>query len=72
MGIAVNLCGDFRSAAREAWLGARSILIFLKGSRSSKRLTHGSNVNFSELNFASFKYLATRVQKIQCKIFPGR
>jgi hypothetical protein len=28
----------------------------------------GSNVNFSELNFASFKYLATRVQKIQRKI----
>jgi hypothetical protein len=57
---------------RAAWLGARSVLIFLKGSRSSKRLTHGSNVNFSELNFASFKYLATRVQKIQRKIFLRR
>jgi hypothetical protein len=57
---------------RAAWLGARSVLIFLKGFRSSKRLTHGSNVNFSELNFASFKYLATRVQKIQRKIFLGR
>jgi hypothetical protein len=45
-----------------------AVLIFLKGFRSSKRLTHGSNVNFSELNFASFKYLATRVQKIQRKI----
>jgi hypothetical protein len=47
-------------------------LFFLKGFRSSKRLTHGSNVNFSELNFASFKYLTTRVQKIQRKTFLGR